>query len=188
MTERPRCPRCGLELQDLGSLGDWCPGCSTFIDPSAPGSTRTQDPPPPRLAPEPRSPSILAFTPGEIVAERYRVVSLVGRGGMGEVSRADDLRLGQPVALKFLSPALSRNEIRLQRFLREVRLARQTGSPVSCCDQGAAHVVWFGSIIVVSPGVVGLRQEGQPERRVWRCRRTNTAVKVVNTNSRKSKP
>ena len=42
------------------------------------------------------------FTPGSIIAGRYRLVALLGRGGMGEVYPADDLTLDQPVALKFL--------------------------------------------------------------------------------------
>src|SRR4051794_6279345 len=42
------------------------------------------------------------FPPGALLASRYRIISRLGKGGMGEVFRADDLILRQPVALKFL--------------------------------------------------------------------------------------
>jgi len=66
------------------------------------------------------------FTPGQILAERYRIVALAGRGGMGEVFRAEDLTLGQIVAMKFLPERLSRDAAALSRFHSEVRNARQT--------------------------------------------------------------
>jgi Protein kinase domain len=72
------------------------------------------------------------FTPGTTVAGRYRIVSLLGRGGMGEVYRADDLKLGQPVALKFLPEALHNDGATLARFHREVRVARQVSHRNVC--------------------------------------------------------
>jgi serine/threonine protein kinase len=72
------------------------------------------------------------FTPGQILAERYRVVALAGRGGMGEVYRAEDLRLGQIVAMKFLPEKLSHDAAALSRFHAEVRNARQVSHPNVC--------------------------------------------------------
>jgi serine/threonine-protein kinase len=66
------------------------------------------------------------FVPGDVLAERYRIAGLLGRGGMGEVYRADDLKLKQPVALKFLPETLSTDGASaLARFYQEVSVARQ---------------------------------------------------------------
>ena len=69
------------------------------------------------------------FTPGMVLAGRYRIIGLIGRGGMGEVYRADDLKLGQPVALKFLPKALADDPVRRERLFAEVRIARQVSHP-----------------------------------------------------------
>jgi hypothetical protein len=72
------------------------------------------------------------FIPGTVLANRYRIVGLLGKGGMGEVYRADDLRLGQSVALKFLPEKLAQDKAMLERFHREVRVARQISHPNVC--------------------------------------------------------
>jgi serine/threonine-protein kinase len=59
-------------------------------------------------------------------------VERLGRGGMGEVYRADDLKLGQPVALKFLPPDVDRDPARLMQLHNEVRMARQVSHPNVC--------------------------------------------------------
>jgi serine/threonine protein kinase/Tfp pilus assembly protein PilF len=72
------------------------------------------------------------FVPGTRIAGRYRIVSLAGRGGMGEVYRADDLKLGHPVALKFLPHEVAEGSRRFEMFLSEVRLSRQIAHPNVC--------------------------------------------------------
>src|SRR4051812_23988320 len=82
------CPVCGA---DAPGAARFCPACAALL--------RADEATGP-FHPAPRPPD--GFIPGTLIAGRFRVVTLVGRGGMGEVYRADDLTLGQPVALKFL--------------------------------------------------------------------------------------
>ncbi len=72
------------------------------------------------------------FLPGTKFANRYRIVSLLGKGGMGEVYRADDLKLGHTVALKFLPRELADDSQRHDYFHSEVRLSRQISHPNIC--------------------------------------------------------
>lgn len=72
------------------------------------------------------------FAPGALLAGRYRIIARLGKGGMGEVYRADDLKLGQPVALKFLPASVGNDARRLERFREEVRISRQVAHPNVC--------------------------------------------------------
>ena len=69
------------------------------------------------------------FAPGYIFAGRYRMITRIGRGGMGDVWRADDLVLNTTVALKFIT---STGPEARARILNEVRLARRITHPAVC--------------------------------------------------------
>ena len=72
------------------------------------------------------------FAAGVLVTGRYQIIGLLGKGGMGEVYRANDLTLDQPVALKFLPESMARDAAMLARFHNEVRVARQVSHPNVC--------------------------------------------------------
>ena len=115
------CPKCAGAVAE-GSR--FCPSCAAPLEVTS-AETRTGLPAGARRTPSSSHPSLdnARFLPGSMVAGRYRVIGLLGRGGMGEVYRADDLKLGQPVALKFLPESVEDSPDRLRRFLNEVRLA-----------------------------------------------------------------
>ena len=75
----------------------------------------------------------------------YRVESLISAGGMGEVYKAIDLKLGRPVALKILPPELSGSRERIRRFLQEARAASSLNHPniLTVYDAGEANGVHF---------------------------------------------
>jgi serine/threonine protein kinase len=88
------------------------------------------------------------FAPGAVLGGRYRIIAIIGKGGMGEVYRADDMVLAQPVALKFLPDDLAKNPEALARFLGEVRTARQVSHNNVCrvYDVGEADGLTFLSM------------------------------------------
>jgi eukaryotic-like serine/threonine-protein kinase len=73
-----------------------------------------------------------AFVPGDLVAERFRIIRFVARGGMGEVYEAEDIELHERVALKSIRSELLHNARALDRFKREVHLARKVTHPNVC--------------------------------------------------------
>lgn len=74
----------------------------------------------------------MRFVPGSLVGSRFRIVAPLGRGGMGEVYRAEDLRLRQSVALKCVPRARASDPEYLEHLVEEVRLARQVAHPNVC--------------------------------------------------------
>ena len=120
-----QCPAC---RRDVPESSRFCLACGARVDSShAPTLTAAAGSPPSSHALDGAQ-----FIPGTMLAGRYRIVGLLGRGGMGEVYRAEDLKLGQPVALKFLSKEVTDHADRLARFHQEVRLARQVSHPNVC--------------------------------------------------------
>lgn len=92
------------------------------------------------------------FVPGTMLHARYRIVSRIGLGGMGEVYRAEDLKLGEQVALKFLPALLGRDRSALVRLHQEVRTARRVShrNVVRVHDIGEAEGETFLSMELVS--------------------------------------
>jgi hypothetical protein len=72
------------------------------------------------------------YVAGTTLADRYRIVSLLGKGGMGEVFRAEDMKLNQTVALKFLPVTMHDDPAARERFYQEVRLAREISHANVC--------------------------------------------------------
>ena len=71
------------------------------------------------------------FKPGELILGRFRIICPIGRGGMGEVYKAEDLQLGT-VALKTLRQNIASSADAFERFRQEVQLARRVSGLQVC--------------------------------------------------------
>jgi hypothetical protein len=126
-----KCPGCGTNLT---ANSHFCNACGRAINgDNTPTRTVALSASPVSSSPSlTRTSSDGRFLPGETIAGRYRIIAMLGRGGMGEVYRADDLTLGQQVALKFLPTGVAQNPAALERFRNEVRIARRVSHPNVC--------------------------------------------------------
>jgi len=121
------CPQCSTALKQSDIS---CPSCGASLTVAHP----TVKQPSPAASGGQRKSSGSAtttssgqgsFISGTVLDGRYRIVALLGRGGMGEVYKAEDLKLDHEVALKFLPDSVGKDDAALTRFRTEVRIARQ---------------------------------------------------------------
>src|SRR5438552_376267 len=73
--------------------------------------------------------SLGSLAPGAVLAERFRIVRFLAEGGMGEVYEAEDLELSGRLALKTIRPGIAHDARSLERFRREIQLARRVTHP-----------------------------------------------------------
>jgi WD40 repeat protein/predicted Ser/Thr protein kinase len=109
------CPDCGTPLPKEAALLGLCPQCLLSM------ALEDDD-----------LPTLHGSSPGGILGERYQIREVLGRGGMGEVYRAFDLKLRVDVALKAVRPELSASEKARELLRQEVRSAREVVSPNVC--------------------------------------------------------
>ncbi len=102
----------------------------------------------PESSVDPASGASSRLSAGTILGERYRIVSRLGKGGMGEVFRADDLKLGVSVALKFLPADLAADAEMQAQLFDEIKVARKISHPNVCrvYDLAEAEGVYFLSM------------------------------------------
>lgn len=151
------CPHCGLLHDDRLTA---CPTTGHALRRESRPSGRDVRPAPPAAAVPPPPPASAARAPsssrakeratlkGTIVGGKYRMLDILGEGGMGAVYEAENLNLGRRVAIKVLHPAQAKKKVAVKRFHQEARAAGRIGHPNICevydlgtLDDGSPYLV-----------------------------------------------
>ena len=123
------CPACGGTRLGDGESEGLCLGCMFELAVESPSLlAELEDGSEAETLASPKD----GLAPGSVLGGRYRIRNLLGRGGMGEVWRAFDLKLRVDVALKALLHEWTENERALSTLRQEVRSAREVVSPHVC--------------------------------------------------------
>jgi eukaryotic-like serine/threonine-protein kinase len=73
-----------------------------------------------------------SFAPGDLLANRFRILRFISKGGMGEVYEAEDLELHEHVAVKTVLASIAASPVAIDQFKREIQLARKVTHPNVC--------------------------------------------------------
>jgi TolB-like protein/Tfp pilus assembly protein PilF/predicted Ser/Thr protein kinase len=115
-----KCPKCHSENPETKQF---CADCGTQLTPAGQ--------PPAALTKTLESPAYI-LSKWSLVAGKYRVLEEIGRGGMGVVYKAEDIKLKRPIALKFLPPQLTLDQDARERFVQEAQAASALDHPNIC--------------------------------------------------------
>ena len=146
-----KCPKCHSDNPDTAKF---CAECAAPLTASgaAPSSfTKTIETP------------VGELTRGTLFADRYEIIEELGRGGMGNVYRVEDTKIGEEVALKLIKPEISYDKKTIERFSNELKLARQiihknVGRMFELMDFGIARSLKTKGI--TGAGICGRRSLG----------------------------
>jgi TolB-like protein/tetratricopeptide (TPR) repeat protein/predicted Ser/Thr protein kinase len=115
-----KCPHCHVENKDDSRFCSNCAAPLGVAGPEAASLTKTLETP------------VRVMKAGTVIAGKYKIVEEIGRGGMGIVYKAEDLKLKRFVALKFLPPHLMSSPELKERFLVEAQAAAALNHPNIC--------------------------------------------------------